>query len=146
MKHRRTISTVTLMVILIFLLSGCTPSDKITIYKTQHCGCCVAYAAALEEHGFKVETVIVEDMAPIKHKYGVPDNMESCHTAVWRGQFIEGHVPIEAVNKLLEEQPDIDGIALPNMPAGSPGMPGEKTEQFKIYAVKDGKTSEFITI
>jgi hypothetical protein len=29
--------------------------------------------------------------------------------------FIEGHIPIEAINKLLTEKPEIDGIALPEM-------------------------------
>ena len=60
--------------------------------------------------------------------------------------FIEGHVPFEAVNKLLKEQPDIDGIALPGMPIGTPGMPGDKDEPFVIYQLKDGKSSVFMTI
>ena len=52
--------------------------------------------------------------------------MQSCHTTIMGKYFIEGHVPLQAVNKLLKEQPDIDGIALPGMPIGTPGMPGEK--------------------
>ena len=72
--------------------------------------------------------------------------MESCHTAIFGDYFVEGHVPIEAVNKLLEEKPDIDGIALPEMPSGSPGMPGPKLEPFKIYSIKDGQASEFLSL
>ena len=60
--------------------------------------------------------------------------------------FIEGHVPLEAVNKLLKEQPDIDGIALPGMPIGTPGMPGKKEEPFVVYQLIDGKFSIFMTI
>ena len=60
--------------------------------------------------------------------------------------FIEGHVPLEAVNKLLIEQPNIDGIALPGMPIGTPGMPGDKDEPYVIYQLKDGKSSVFMTI
>jgi hypothetical protein len=85
-------------------------------------------------------------MYSIKQKYKIPRSMESCHTAVIGGYFIEGHVPIEAVNKLLEENPEIDGIALPRMPAGSPGMPGIKKAPFKVYALSDGEASEFTTI
>ncbi len=137
--------------LLALLLYGCTvtPSGKagvVTVYKSQSCGCCVGYISELENNGFEVEVVSTADLSAIKQKYGIPRNMQSCHTAVIDSYFIEGHVPIEAVQKLLAERPEIDGIALPNMPAGSPGMPGVKSEPFKIYAVVDGKTSEFITI
>jgi len=53
--------------------------------------------------------------------------------------FVEGHIPIEAIQKLLTEKPDIDGIALPGMPSGSPGMPGFKISPFKIHSVKNGE-------
>ena len=72
--------------------------------------------------------------------------MQSCHTAILGKYFIEGHVPLEAINKLLKERPDIDGIALPGMPIGTPGMPGEKEETFIIYQLVDGKSSVFMTI
>ena len=72
--------------------------------------------------------------------------MQSCHTTIIGKYFIEGHVPFEAVEKLLKEQPDIDGIALPGMPIGTPGMPGDKDEPYVIYQLKDGKFSVFMTI
>jgi hypothetical protein len=53
--------------------------------------------------------------------------------------FIEGHNPIEAINKLLTEKPEIDGITLPEMPSGSPGMPGFKIEKWKIHSVKNAQ-------
>lgn len=89
-------------------------------------------------------------MSAIKEKYNIPPEVQSCHTTiisdyVIRDYFIEGHVPIEAISKLLEEKPDIDGIALPGMPTGSLGMGGEKTVQFEILAVKNGETSVFMT-
>ena len=49
-------------------------------------------------------------------------------------------------NKLLNEQPNIDGIALPGMPIGTPGMPGNKDEPYVIYQLVDGKYSVFMTI
>ena len=82
----------------------------------------------------------------IKKKHNIPLEMQSCHTTILDKYFIEGHVPIEAINKLLKEQPDIDGIALPGMPIGTPGMPGEKEEPYIIYQLVDGKSSVFMTL
>jgi hypothetical protein len=141
--------------VLVLIVAGCsqpqkTPNpnngDKITVYKSPSCGCCGGYVADLGKNGFDVEVIETANMASVKEKYNIPRSMESCHTSIIGDYFIEGHVPIEAVNKLLEEQPDIDGIALPRMTAGSPGMPGTKQEPWKIYALTDGKTSEFMTI
>ncbi len=119
---------------------------KITVFKSPDCGCCVGYIAALEKDGFDVNVVKTTDMARIKEKYHVPGNMRSCHTAVMGDYFIEGHVPIKAVEKLLSEKPQIDGIMLPGMPPGSTGMPGVKRGPFKVYALADGEISEFMTI
>ncbi len=92
---------------------------------------------------FIIFTVV---LITIKQKYNIPVEMQSCHTTIMGKYFIEGHVPFEAVNKLLKEQPDIDGIALPGMPIGTPGMPGDKDEPYVIYQLKDGKYSVFMTI
>ncbi len=40
------------------------------------------------------------------------------------GYVIEGHVPAEAIIRLLTDRPDVVGLALPGMPADSPGMGG----------------------
>jgi hypothetical protein len=74
-------------------------------------------------------------MQKIKDEHDISPNMESCHTMVINDYVVEGHVPIEVVEKLITEQPDISGIALPDMPAGSPGMPGIKREPFTIYSL-----------
>lgn len=120
--------------------------SEITVYKSQSCGCCTGFTSFLKSKGFQVEVVTLEDTSALKDKYNIPEDMRSCHTSIIGGYFIEGHMPIEAVNKLLEEKPDIDGIALPDMPSGSPGMPGSKIEDWKIYSIKDGISSEFIVI
>ena len=144
---------IALLLLGVIVISGCskgevqsTSGDKVTLFKSPNCGCCVGYAAELEKNGFDVETVDTVDMHAVKQKFNIPQSMESCHTAVMGDYFIEGHVPIEAVNKLLEEKPEIDGIALPRMPAGSHGMPGVKREPFKVYALSNGEISEFMTI
>ena len=120
--------------------------QKITVYKSPNCGCCVGYAEELKKEGFNVETVVVEDMSTIKDKYSIPREMESCHTSVIDGYFVEGHVPLSVLKKLTKEKPAIDGVALPNMPAGTPGMPGLKTKQWEIYQSLDGEFSPYLTI
>ena len=100
----------------------------------------------LEEEKFKVKQTDMRSLHAIKIKHNIPLEMQSCHTTILGKYFIEGHVPIEAINKLLKEQPDIDGIALPGMPIGTPGMPGEKEEPYIIYQLVDGKSSVFMTI
>lgn len=58
----------------------------------------------------------------MKNRYEVPSELLSCHTAIVDGYVIEGHVPVEEIHRLLAERPDIVGLAVPGMPAGSPGM------------------------
>ena len=120
----------------------------VTLYKAPLCNCCMEYKKYLESTTeAKIKVNKVNDLARIKDKYNVPKDVESCHTMDTGEYFVEGHVPREAIGKLALEKPDILGIALPNMPAGSPGMRGKKTEKFVIYAVeKDGSSHEFMTI
>jgi len=115
----------------------------IKIYKEGSCGCCGVYTGYFQSKGnSNVESVNLEDTAGIKTQYGVPSQLESCHTTVIGNYFVEGHIPLEAVERLLQEQPDIKGIAMPGMPSGSPGMPGGKNGDFVIYAVNDDGSYE----
>ena len=123
-----------------------TSKHNVEVFKTASCGCCYGYILFLEEEKFKVKQTDMRSLHLIKKKYNIPLKMQSCHTTILGKYFIEGHVPIEAINKLLKEQPDIDGIALPGMPTGTPGMPGEKEEPYVIYQLVDGKSSVFMTI
>ena len=120
--------------------------QKIEVFKTPSCGCCYGYVLFLEEEKFAVKQTDMRSLHTVKKKYNIPLEMQSCHTSILGKYFIEGHVPLEAINKLLKEQPDIDGIALPGMPIGTPGMPGEKEEPFIIYQLVDGKSSVFMAI
>lgn len=119
---------------------------KAIVYKSPNCGCCVGYITYLKEQGFQVESINTKDMASLKDKYQIPKDMQSCHTVVIGDYFIEGHVPIEAVNKLLEEKPVLSGISLPGMLSGSAGMPGVKQKTFQVYGLLDGNISEFLNI
>ena len=100
----------------------------------------------LQENGVTVETVMTDDTASIKKEYGIPEDLWSCHTTIVDGYYIEGHVPIDVVLKLLQERPAVDGIALPGMPSGSPGMDGEKEGPWVIYAVNGDTFQEFVTV
>ena len=119
---------------------------NVEVFKTPSCGCCYGYVLFLEKEKFNVKQTDMRSLHSIKQKYNIPLEMQSCHTTIIGKYFLEGHVPLEAINKLLKEQPDIDGIALPGMPVGTPGMPGDKDEPYVIYQLKDGKSSLFMTI
>ncbi|WP_119390689.1 DUF411 domain-containing protein [Taklimakanibacter lacteus] len=113
---------------------------KATLYKNPQCSCCEGYANYLRANGFKVEVKPTNDLTEISRKAGVPEDFQGCHTMFIDGYVVDGHVPVNTVNKLLRERPAIAGITLPGMPMGSPGMTGAKTVPFTIYAVtKDGK-------
>ena len=120
--------------------------SKFEVYKSEYCGCCDLFVKYAKKFA-NLEIKDVTDVNPKKDELGIPQSMRSCHTTIIGDYFAEGHIPIEAINKLLSEKPDIKGIALPGMPAGSPGMPGGKTGDFVVYAIhNDGSTSEFMRI
>jgi hypothetical protein len=101
----------------------------------------------MEDNGYKVESANVEDLTGVKRRYGIPAPLESCHTAIIGDYIVEGHIPVQVVERLLTERPDIDGIALPDMPSGSPGMPGPKNQAWTVYAFKKGQaTAKFETL
>ena len=127
-------------------LANINNKQIVEVFKTPSCGCCYGYVLFLEREKFKVKQTDMRSLHSIKQKYNIPVEMQSCHTTIMGKYFIEGHVPLEAINKLLKEQPNIDGIALPGMPIGTPGMPGDKDEPYVIYQLIDGKFSIFMTI
>jgi hypothetical protein len=120
--------------------------ERITVYKSPSCGCCDNYVTYLKKRGFEVEVVEKDDLSSIKEEYQIPMRAQSCHTALVGDYFIEGHVPVGAITKLLEEKPDVAGIILPGMPEGSPGMPGIKNQQFQIYSLKNGELLEYMRL
>lgn len=109
------------------------------VYYSSSCGCCVNYIGYLRDNGLDVKPVLTEDMDTIKNGMGIPAGMRSCHTVKIGNYFVEGHVPVKAMEKLLQERPEIDGIALPGMPSGSPGMPGGKVP-FEIFSISKGRS------
>jgi hypothetical protein len=57
---------------------------------------------------------------------------------------VEGHVPADVIDRLLRDRPSIVGVAVPGMPAGSPGMevPGQLPARYQILAFdRSGRTT-----
>ena len=116
-----------------------TARITVTLYKNPSCECCESYAQYLDQNGFKVDVRPTNDLAEISRKAGIPSDLEGCHTAFIGNYIVDGQVPVKTVRKLLDEKPAIVGITLPGMPAGSPGMYGEKTGPLTVYAIdRDG--------
>lgn len=130
-----------------FLMVRATDAQElpsITVYKSPTCGCCAKWVDHLEEHEFEVKAIDTSDVRAMKDKYGVPRDLSSCHTAVVDGYVVEGHVPADVIKKMLAEEPEIVGIAVPGMPMGSPGMEGSRVDSYDIVAFKkDGTNSVY---
>ena len=119
---------------------------KLTMHKDPNCGCCGKWGDAAKAAGFQLEVVETDDVHALKSKLGVPDELISCHTTTAGPYVIEGHVPLDAVKRLLATRPKIKGIAVPGMPIGAPGMevPGRPAQKFDVMAFDAaGKVSVF---
>ena len=130
--------------------TAATAKTPVTVYKTPTCGCCGGWVQYMNAQGYACAVTDQADLSNVKVKYGVPANLQSCHTSLVGGYVIEGHVPAEDVTRLLREKPAIVGLAAPGMPAASPGMdvpgsPGydviafEKDGRQRVYAHHPGK-------
>lgn len=129
------LSVVFLIIAGLVVYSNSTAGSSVTLYSSPTCNCCGKWADHLEAEGFTVETSHTSNMAQVKRQEGIPYNLSSCHTAVIEGYRVEGHVPAAQVRRLLEERPDIRGLAVPGMPLGSPGMESPNPEDHETYDV-----------
>ncbi len=124
-------------------------ASEIVVYKTPNCGCCEVYGNYLKRLGVDATTVDVtnSELREMSHEYRVPHELSSCHITMVGDYLAEGHVPLEVIEKLVKESPDISGITLPGMPSGTPGMPGPKMGDWKIYKIHhNGEVGEFMTL
>jgi hypothetical protein len=117
-----------------------------TLYKNPQCGCCDGYARHLEAQGVDVTIIDNVEMGDIKQQAGVPYGLGACHTVEIGEYWIEGHVPMEALSALFEQQPEVDGIGLAGMPIGTPGMPGPQEEPYNVYVFTDQEDTPFMTL
>jgi hypothetical protein len=123
------------------------PATKpsVAVYKSATCGCCSGWVAHMRKNGFDVKAVDVDDIEVPKKTYGVPPAASSCHTALVGGYVIEGHVPADAVTRLLRERPNVAGLAVRGMPIGTPGMEmgGQKDPYVIASFDKTGRTAVY---
>ena len=108
---------------------------EITVYKTPTCGCCGKWVAHLENNGFKVNAINKNDLSSLKQQLGIAPSLQACHTAKIGNYFVEGHVPASDIKKMLASKPDIQGITVPGMPMGSPGMEGSRKDNYNVLAI-----------
>lgn len=110
----------------------------ITVHKDPNCGCCTAWVKAMQATGrFAPRIVEPADIMAVKTRLRVPTALASCHTSLVGGYVIEGHVPPADVTRLLRQRPTgIVGLAVPGMPAGSPGMemPDGRRDPYSVLA------------
>ena len=119
-------------------------SETIEMFKNPYCGCCAKWAEHMTKAGFKVKAHDVEDVPAMRKKFGIPEKLGSCHTAKVGNYLLEGHVPADDVKRLLKEKPKALGLAVPGMPAGSPGMDVPNSPPYDTLLVqKDGATRVF---
>lgn len=117
---------------------------KVDMYKSPTCGCCGKWADYMKANGFKVEVHVINDIPGNRKKLGMPDHYGSCHTSTVGAYVIEGHVPAADVKRLLKEKPKAIGLAVPSMPAGSPGMDLPNAPPYETLLVQpDGSTRVF---
>ena len=126
--------------------SGTAPASKptVAVFKSPTCGCCAKWNEHMTAAGYTVTSRDMTDMNAVKDEHRVPSALRSCHTALVAGYVVEGHVPADVVAKLLAERPaGVMGLAVPGMPAGSPGMEspdGFKTPYQVMAFTKDGQS------
>jgi hypothetical protein len=110
----------------------------ITVYKTKMCGCCTKWVEHLEHSGLDVNVILVDETSSMRTRLGIPPDLASCHTAVAGDYWVEGHVPADLIQQLLQERPsDIQGIAAPGMSPGSPGMESTEPVTYHVFSVDD---------
>lgn len=124
---------------------GVAPKTSVTVFKDPNCGCCREWVTHLRKHAFDVAARDTSDVAAVKRTGRVPERLHSCHTAFVGGYVIEGHVPAADIRRLLKEKPKVAGIAVPGMPAGSPGMEmGSRVDPYDVIAFnRDGTSKVF---
>jgi hypothetical protein len=108
---------------------------ELEVYRSPTCGCCSKWVDHLKQNNFTVKDHVIDDVQVIKDKYGVSQNMSSCHTALVNGYVVEGHVPAADIMAMLKSKPAVTGISVPGMPMGTPGMEmGGKKDPYKVIS------------
>ena len=138
-ERRRMVAGAAIALALASLSGGAVAATPtIEVWKSPSCGCCAEWVKHLQANGFAVKVNDSGNTAA-RARLGVPMKLGSCHTAQVGGYAIEGHVPAADIKRLLAEQPNAVGLAVPGMPIGSPGMEqGNDREPYDVLLVERG--------
>jgi hypothetical protein len=126
--------------------SSMRATPEIVVHRSPSCGCCEKWVDHLRAEGFLVKVIDTNEVGAFRQSLKVPGEHASCHTAVVDGYFIEGHVPGPDIRKLLAGKPAARGLAVPGMPAGSPGMevPSGQVDAYETLLIdNEGRASVF---
>jgi hypothetical protein len=124
--------------------SAVAQTPAILVHKDPNCSCCSGWVRHLKDAGFAVTVEATADLQPVRKRLGVPADLAACHTAEVGGYVLEGHVPAAAVRRLLEQRPTAVGLAVPGMPAGSPGMEGGAPQRYDVVLFGAGGRQSFM--
>lgn len=122
-------------------------ATRVSVWRDPTCGCCGGWVAHMRAEGFAVEDQVVPSVAPARRRLGTPADLLSCHAAEVEGFVLEGHVPAAAIRRLLDERPEgVRGLAVPEMPVGTPGMemPGGRVDTYDVIAFGSGPHRPFM--
>lgn len=123
--------------------------QALRVLRSPGCGCCEGWADHLRRAGFSVMMEDSSDLDAVRQAAGVPDDLAGCHTGITAdGRFVvEGHVPAFALRRFLDAPGGWRGIAVQDMPIGSPGMemPGTAPRPYDVHVfAADGRREIFI--
>ncbi len=122
------------------------PSAAVTLYRQEGCSCCATYAEYLRDSGFSVAMETVDDLDPVRERYSVPEAAVGCHTSEVEGYIVEGHVPVEAIQRLLAERPEFDGVTVTGMPISSPGMGEPDGVPLNVLSFRAGQVNDYMSV
>ena len=145
-SKRKLILASILTIHLVIATTFVNATGTVEVYKSPTCGCCDKWVDHLRDNGFTVNTHDVGNKEA-RARAGISPTLGSCHTALIDGYAIEGHVPAKDIIRLLKERPKAVGISVPDMPHGTPGMEGERTDPYDVLLIKEkGDTRDKATV
>lgn len=138
--RRRLVATVAASVVFGPSLASAAAEPRLTVWRTAGCGCCLAWVAHMGQAGYRARVIDTEDLAAVRTRNRVPNDLAACHTALIDGYVIEGHVPADDVRTLLRLRPPAIGLAIPGMPLGAAGMeqPDGSREGYSTLLLLEG--------
>ena len=129
-RHFTTLAATTLVMAALPARAGIS----MRVLASPGCGCCHAWADLARARGYAVTVEELTDPEAQKSERGIPLELASCHTIEADGYVFEGHVPFDALEAVLRDRPDINGLAVPGMPMGSPGMGDDPSARYDVIA------------